>query len=165
VHHPRSVLDHHRSRLTSAGRAWAQRQVFNPTGCLALPVGLSALEVQQIDLHAGFQQLLDGRTLASLDCEGNRAAGIDPFTELLPAQSRVVDLESSSTLPWDRRRQRSIFDWPDPVRQNHGYLTNCSILDLGDYSSLQYAAFDFVVALPCHLSKFRAVVFELPAPV
>jgi len=58
--------------------------VFDTAGSLAYPVGLSALGVQWIDVHAGFQQLFHGRTLAGLDREGNRAVGSHPVTELLP---------------------------------------------------------------------------------
>src|SRR5260370_6042157 len=53
----------------------------------------------------------------------------------------------------DRRRQRSAFHWPNPVRQNQGFLANRLILDLRDYSSLQCAFFGVVVPLPCHPSS------------
>jgi hypothetical protein len=78
--------------------------VFDTAGGLALSVGLSALGVQWINLHAGFQQLLDARALAGLNRE--------------------------------RRRQRSAFHWPNPVRQNQDFLANRLILDLRHYSSL-----------------------------
>ena len=33
-------------------------------------------------------------------------------------------------------RIEGAFHWPNPVRQNHGFLANRLILDLRDYSSL-----------------------------
>jgi hypothetical protein len=74
--------------------------VFDPTGGLALPIGLRALGIEWIDLHTGFQQLLYCRSLAGLDRKRNRAIELQLFSELLPTQAECSISKSSSTLPW-----------------------------------------------------------------